>query len=304
MRNKMINHGIAVIGIAILILLSIGSASAPPYGGPDAEVTYQEMDVRKEQLISKNPSDYSAGKGFKIINLHFLQRDTLGTLYVIAKRDYNSSQDNYIQFAPEIVNEMFPLFDTRTEDRYNFVIYLSVHPKDPAKPKDDLYYRLDWIDGLMSLEEAQAIVAQKENASAERSAQEAARRQAQEEANRYDPAKFIIVPSYFRPANYTKADLFAAVAASEKLGTRPTDIGVFSTLLVYPSEDFVSDVVFVSQNGTDITFRTADNAISKRMKIETRSGLTAGQKVRIYYTAYNPNLVAIKEWQVIAIERL
>jgi hypothetical protein len=65
-----------------------------------------------------------------------------------------------------------------------------------------------------------------------------------------------------------------------------------------PSIDFVSDVVFVSQDGTNITFRTEDNAISKRMKVDSRTGLVSGQKIRIYYTAYR-----IQDWRVIAIER-
>jgi len=114
------------------------------------------------------------------------------------------------------------------------------------------------------------------------------RRAAYEEANRYDPANFILVPNRFRPADYTKVDLFTAVATYERLGAGGLDW-----------RDFVSDVVFVSQDGTNITFRTEDNAISRRMKVTSRTGLTAGQKVRLYYTVYR-----IEDWQVIAIERL
>jgi hypothetical protein len=131
----------------------------------------------------------------------------------------------------------------------------------------------------------------------EQQQREEAARLAREEANRYDPANFIIVPKTFYPTKYSKADLFAAVAASERLETVsviPANGFVFS-----PSRDFVSDVVFVSQNGTDITFRTADNAISKSMKVGSRTGLTVGQRVRIYYTVYR-----IKDWTIDAIERL
>ena len=118
-----------------------------------------------------------------------------------------------------------------------------------------------------------------------------------EEPNRYDPANFIIVLSNFFPANYRKADLFEAVAASERLGiSGMTPSGIDWGA---PAIDFVSDVVFISQNGTDITFRTVDNAISKRMKVDSRTGLTSGQKVRLYYTAYR-----IQDWRIVAIERL
>ena len=289
MRNKMINHGIAIIGIVILILLSIGSASAPPYGGPDAEVTYVEIDVEK-RTINSNPAYYAAGTGFKLINSH-LDRN----IFEISVSTGIYGSDS-IKFDRKTIEELFPLFDIRSKNvPYPTTVYISVHPKDPAKPKANLYYRLDKIEGLMSLEEAQALVAQEQNARAERTAQEEAQRLAVEEANRYDPAKFIIVPSNFRPANYTRADLFEAVAVSERLSATPVLFGT----LVYPSRDFVSDVVFVSQNGTDIIFRTGDNAISRTMKVESRTGLTSGQRVRIYYTVYR-----IQDWQVVAIERL
>jgi hypothetical protein len=62
---------------------------------------------------------------------------------------------------------------------------------------------------------------------------------------------------------------------------------------------FCHFLLFVSQNGTDITFRTADNAIRKTMKVDSRTGLTVGQKVRIYYTVYR-----IKDWTIDAIERM
>jgi tetratricopeptide (TPR) repeat protein len=123
---------------------------------------------------------------------------------------------------------------------------------------------------------------------------------AAEEANSNDSGKFILAPSGFSPANYTKADLFDAVAASERLQAYldPGTYEEFDIFGVY-SRNFSSDVVFVSQNGTDITFRTEDNAIRKSMKVDSRTGLTSGQKVRIYYRAYR-----IQDWRVAAIERL
>ena len=295
MRNKMINHGIAVIGIAMLIFLSVGSASAPPYDGPDAEVEYVEVDL-KERSMYGDPAYYSAGTGFKLINAG-LDRNIFGDISIRVGRDS-------IKFDSETINERFPLFGIRVKNSpdisYPSAVYISVHPKDPAKPKANLYFRLDQIEGLMSLEKAQALVAQEENARAERTAQEEAQQLAVEEANKYDPAKFILVPDFFYPAHYTKADLFAAVAASERLDVveivSSSNIGTYT---ITPSRSFVSEVVFVSQNGTDITFRTGDNAISKRMKVESRTGLTSGQRVRIYYTVYR-----IQDWRVVAIERL
>jgi tetratricopeptide (TPR) repeat protein len=115
-------------------------------------------------------------------------------------------------------------------------------------------------------------------------------------ANRYDPSQFIVVSSDFTPSIYVKADLFDAVAVAEKLSPNNSYLGGVN--LGVPSRNFVSDVVFVSQNGTDIVFRTEDNAIRQRMKVGSRTGLTSGQKVRVYYIAYN-----LRDWQVVAIEK-
>jgi tetratricopeptide (TPR) repeat protein len=113
----------------------------------------------------------------------------------------------------------------------------------------------------------------------------------------YNPAQFTLLPSDFNPADYQKRDLFDAVASAEKMsqGSGSLFDGMLTTFR------FVSDVVFVSQNGTDIFFKTADNAISQHMKIGSRSGLSPGQKVRIYCTvSRNP----YTEWNVNAIEKL
>jgi tetratricopeptide (TPR) repeat protein len=113
----------------------------------------------------------------------------------------------------------------------------------------------------------------------------------------YNPAKFTLLPSDFNPADYQKRDLFDAVASVEKMprGSGSLFDGVLTTF------KFASDVVFATQDGTDIYFKTADNAITQHMKIGSRSGLTPGQKVRIYYTVKrNP----YTEWNVDAIEKL
>jgi hypothetical protein len=108
--------------------------------------------------------------------------------------------------------------------------------------------------------------------------EEAEERLAEEAANRYDPAKFILVPDNFKPSLYKSIDLFDAVVKADQ---KPWGL-------------FVSDVVFVGQSGRDIWFKTEDDAISQSMKIDSRSGLQEGQRVRVYYSF----------WRVTAIERL
>jgi hypothetical protein len=267
------------------------------YGGPDAEVTYIDINTwGYYRTIYTDPSAYKAGMGFKVLNPRLFYDSSV--LMV------NFNGDVFFDITMESINEKFPLLETRLNNSFKetsgkpSAVYISVHPKDPAKPrKEEHYFRLDRIEGLISLEHAQAILAQEEIAAAEKAAQDEARRLAREEANKYDPEIFLFVPDVFYPASYTKADLFEAVATSERLGTS----GLTPSGIDWgpPNKSFVSDVIFVSQNGTDITFRTEDNAIRRRMKVDSRTGLTAGQRVRIYYTVYR-----INDWQVHAIERL
>jgi tetratricopeptide (TPR) repeat protein len=133
---------------------------------------------------------------------------------------------------------------------------------------------------------------------AQREKTEAEQKLAREAADKYDPAKFILVPSNFKPSDYQSKDLFEAAAAAERLtASLPSEVDVFG----FSSARFVSDLVFISQSGLDIRFRTADNAISQTMKIDSRSGLQAGQRVRVYYRVSKRPYI---EWNVEAIERL
>jgi len=104
----------------------------------------------------------------------------------------------------------------------------------------------------------------------------------------YDPADFVLPPpGDFRPSvNAAQAGLLDAMTSAEKMA--PGWAG-----------QYVSDLVFVSQTGTDIRFRTAENTTSKTMKLGVQVELTSGQLVRVWYTAYRT-----KDWQVEAIAQL
>ena len=109
--------------------------------------------------------------------------------------------------------------------------------------------------------------------------------------------RFIVAPSGFNSGAYSRVDLFEAAAEAEKMIRG--DGGPIDAVLA--ARKFVSDVVFVNQEGTYIQFRTADNAISRYMKIDSRAGLSSGQRIRLYYTiTKNPLTI----WTVDAIERL
>lgn len=101
-----------------------------------------------------------------------------------------------------------------------------------------------------------------------------AEEQVRKEKNAYNPADFYVVPNSFAPADFTEKDLFDAVVAGKRMSDTQEALGGYY---------FVSDVVFVTQSGTNAIFRSADNAISQNMKIDSRSGLKGGEKVSLYY---------------------
>jgi hypothetical protein len=121
-----------------------------------------------------------------------------------------------------------------------------------------------------------------------------------ESDNSYDPSKFTVIPSGFNPSKYRYVDLFRAASDSKNLKVVANkQEAIFSWGGNYYLE-YVSDLTFVRQNGTDITFSSDDNAITQLMSISQRSGLQAGQKVRVYYMVTRSPLPT---WDVIAIER-
>jgi hypothetical protein len=289
-----------LIYFVFCIVFFTACESIPPYAGPDAEIAYREVDIKTIDNVwkelEKDPSRYWAGFGYKLVNT---QADTRSNSLRISAAAYG----DFFEFDRKTLDEQMPLFFERLSytNPEPSTYYISVHPRDPANPRADLFWRLDRVEGLISLEEYQAIVARNRTTIAERAAQEEAQRKAEEAANRYDASRFTVVPSDFRPANYAKKDLFAAIASVKDISSNRE---VYGPLIgMFYQINFASDVIFVSQNGTDIVFRTSDNAISQRMKINQRSGLTSGQRVRIYYEFTKPSR-STTEWIVHAIERL
>jgi hypothetical protein len=285
---KMIKHGIAIVGITILAFLSIACASLEGYD-----------EIPPEHL------SYMWSSGGKYIIETSLRSDGFNDLYLI--------QANVKASLVNLDNDSRPYLIDRIEANKVYRVYLT-----------NIVGRgffIDRIDGLMSIEEGQvrsaariaglnpipgetyeelqaritqvnadrarAEEAQRQRQAQQRQAQEEAR-QAREEEYRM---RFIVVPSAnFEPANYNANDLFSVVAWVERRDVSD-----------YISRSHVSDVVFVRQDGTDIRFTTDDNAISQDMRIDVRSGLTSGQRVRLYYEVTKARY-RLPVWQVIAIE--
>ena len=309
MKEKWTPHIIAVMALAVFIVLGLACASEPESNEPESAKMHFERGKKIFEEKKNIYSDVEAINEFdQAIKLdpNFVEayiyraRVNMGSNRQAAEADCNKAIELDPQkFAPYYFRGLIYQEWGKAEISSYFV------PTTDNLSKAIEYYDRSLSDFNKALERntdsnnQQLITNSIAKAKEEKGDIETslANSIARESANKYDKSKFIIVPSDFYPANYTKADLFEAVAASEKLGITPQFW--MGNTPVYPSKDFVSDVLFVSQNGTDITFRTADNAINKRMKVDSRTGLTAGQKVRIYYTASRVN-----DWTITAIERL
>jgi hypothetical protein len=291
MKNKMIKHGIAVIGIAILAFLSIACGATTPPSAPTSStqpVPAQSNNIMQERLAQA----WELSLGTEVFNNlgageeHWFSFQATGAEKVVVYTSGNT--DTYLECYNSNNRKISENNDGGEGRNARLVINVQTGSTYLFKLRGSGIgingpYSIIVLDAGIEEEARQQV--------------EEARRLAAEEVNRYDPSKFTLVPSNFRPADYLSRDLFNVVAFVGGLD--------FSTAL--PSfantQQFVSDVVFVRQDGTDIWFRTSDNAITQSMKISARSGLTSGQRVRLYYSVRKDSY-SLPVWQVIAIERL
>lgn len=188
-------------------------------------------------------------------------------------------------------------------------IYIGFYGRSASDNFNSPY--ADKIIGLRTNEEVAEFEAQ---VKAEKEVEAEAKRKATEEERaalkKRIEENFIVKPSNpnFDPSQFSSVDLFKAVSVSKNLQrtsneTEAITNEALSSLMGISGKIagiFVSDLVFVSQNGTDITFSTDDNAISQLMTIDQRSGLQVGQKVRVYYVVTRSPLLT---WNIRAIER-
>lgn len=100
----------------------------------------------------------------------------------------------------------------------------------------------------------------------------------------------------FDPISYSFVDLMDARVAMDKKDV--FNEFTFPTVRV----KYVSEVLFLGQSGTTLSVSTDDKILTERMTFTGRvSAVSAGEKVRIYYTiAKDP----LEKWEIQAIERL
>ena len=268
--------------LIILLFLFLGCASLPT---PPADNNYREISIVEFDSIR-----YQIGRGdiAKPTN-GFVVNATISAVNVIDKNILISNYlDNLtLRLHGNTIDCQNNHNCTNLVEIYND--YADLRRRAEGK-KVDIYF--SYFDDRLYVNKIEGLLTDAEVAEIQRDSETEARRLAIEEANRYDPEKFIILPRNFTPSIYKSMDLFDAVAEVEfwlSYGKRDNTTNFY-----------VSDVVFVNQTGTSITFITDYNAISQTMSIDSRSELTSGQRVRLFY-GVTFNILPV--WNVRAIER-
>ena len=302
MNKRRIKHGIAVIGIAILASLSVTNCAhliTGFFAGDQKQEQARQEQARQEEARQAETrraeearrAEAEAVRQEAIRQERLAQELSLGTE---VPKNLGAGEEHWYSFQATGSGKMF-VFTSGNVDTY-LEAYdpnnQEIARNDDGGEGPNARVEISVIYGITYLFKLRGASNSVNGPYRITVLDEAAERRRIEEANKYDPAKFTLVPSNFKPADYTSADLFDVVAFEDKT---PLSAVIFDTL-------FVSDVVFVRQDGTDIRFRTDDNTISQDMKISARSGLTSGQKVRLYYKLTKEQY-RLPVWQVVAIEK-
>jgi tetratricopeptide (TPR) repeat protein len=295
-------------GIAIGLVLVLAGGSMGCASGPHTAKQKKAQKWVERGLASHDKSEYDQAITYYTRAIELNPQDSVAYYhrgnsyyaggmndryrrYGLAIADYNEA----IRLNPQNANVYWKRgrayagiekYDLAIAD-YTQAIQLNPGETELYKDRGDSYLnKKDYSQAMADYELALQI--SPENTITMQKKEEAEKRLAEEAADRYDPAKFILTTHGFRPSQHKSMDLFDAVA--QWTGYRAL---------------FVSDVVFVGQSGLDIWFKTEDNAISQSMQIRSRSGLQEGQRVRVYYTITQPLDFALpRSWHVDAIERL
>ena len=282
MNTRLIKHKISITGIVVLVFFAAACAIAPPAKTAEeqqaearllAQAQAQELFLGVE--VAKN-LEQGEDQWFKF---QATETETL-VVFTFNNRGTNDYTDTFLRAFTSDNQQI--AYDNDSHGLRNARLVIEADA-------DSTYFF--WVHGGRFGESGPYSIVVMREVDAPPTIDQAARLE-REAANQYDPANFIIVPqSFFYPSTFQQADLFQAIARSERLDVVPSSSagGIAS---------FVSDLIFVSQNVTDITFRS-DDGISRTMKVTERTGLTAGQRVRVYYKVYR-----LQTWEVVAIERL
>lgn len=340
MKEKWTPHIIAVMAFVVFIVLGLACASEPEWKketasakmeapaessfqkgeAPSNAYTPQSRLNNGKQLFERGNYDWAIRELTEAIKLepNFAEAYAYRAWSYIGKNDFVlalSDANKSIQLNPSIpfgYNVRGNVYSNNRDFDRAIVEYTEAIKLDPqfstAYSNRGMAYghKRDYDHAIADLEAALEI--NPNNSDAKNALAEVKRLAAKEAANKYDPSKFTVVPSDFKPADYTSTDLFKAASnvrniritsnkeeAIYKQAYSWVNLGFESYYLKY-----VSDLTFVRQNGTDITFSSDDNAITQIMDIDQRSGLQAGQKVRVYYEISRSPLT---RWDVVAIER-
>jgi Tfp pilus assembly protein PilF len=329
MRIKMINHGIAVIGIAVLAFFAVASTGTTPSARETAEMYNRRGNEYAEENnwweayeaytkaieLAPDFADAYFGRGRANLGLNEPRK---------AINDFSKCIELNPKSFGACINRGLMYKHLGNIQAYTNAYGYPTNTVGTSNVSELTraleYYALALSDFNRALESnnsniqqsasAQIAEVQKKKDEVETVlAASTAQTRAREETNRYDPANFTFDIPHFKPADYTPVDLFRAASNSRNLqraSSRQEAIlsqmqssmmgGLGGNFML----EYVSDLTFVSQDGTDIIFSSDDNAIRQTMTIAERSGLQTGQRVKVYYEITRSPLTT---WIVDAIER-
>ena len=245
-------------------------------------------EITAEEFAKKNQNEIFLDnvKGYKITGVFVDSLNAGNVSFGIDKNqslklDYLNNGWKYIlennsDFKNQFYKNVFDFYRCRnSEEDFYCTVYIYSEKKVPV------IYKIEDCPDVERIrheyEEKMKIEREKEKAEIE------AKLKAYEEANKYNPSDFYYIAEKFKPAEYQEISFFKGVYNGKNMKIGPTLWGYG-----YDTYDYVSDVIFVSQNGINITFRTADNSITHTLQISDSAGLKSGEKVKLYYRINSP----------------
>lgn len=116
--------------------------------------------------------------------------------------------------------------------------------------------------------------------------------------NTFDRNDFYYISDGFQPSIYEQIDLLKGVANGQKMEVHTVYFNYAPLYVGYEPLYYVSDAVFVRQQGTNVTFKTHDSIIQQNMIVDSKIELNGGETVTIFYVIENPF-----EYYVVAIKK-
>ena len=286
MRKRFLKHGIAVIGIAVLAFLSISSFESAPSAREQAQQEEEarasrERQAQEEERLAQRERERQAQEAaLREHNAQARAQPREVSIGTAVSGRLGEGEEHWLRFqaaesgrvAFTNANSFLGVITIESYDANNILIAQSASISNPSMSILEISVEAGSVyllrltrNRLVDNYSITAVVL---------------------------PAleNFIFAPENFRAAIHTSTDLFGAASFARTLSGES-----------HSGRWYVSDLTFIRQSGTRITFSSDDNVITQIMTIDRNAALQAGQRVRVYYRVWRRSFLDL--WDIIAIER-